>query len=253
MMKSLTNTDLLTHVRLCRQRQPLLPSSQGQRTRICVILDILIDGINHNIRKHLDVDLYVTFMDPLFRILSYLSVYRLRLSYHWAELWKSLLGLLRFLASYSDNISRISRVEELADSLVNILALGLSSGEAFLPDEKSYDDLFYKIIESGELLNRFRTAYIVANRTAASNMDMLANVFSHYQSILEEKKGNASKQFSPREVNKLIKEGYNTLSIQSKEGMDQWIRYREADYKNLLKKVTRIAVQDLRTLLAERT
>ena len=57
--KSLGNTEQLANVRLCRQRQPLLPVVRNNRPRILIVLDVLIDGINHNLRKRLDVELYM--------------------------------------------------------------------------------------------------------------------------------------------------------------------------------------------------
>ena len=252
-MKCLSNVELKTKIHLCRQRQPLLPPIRSERARLCIILDVLVDGINHNLRKKLEIDLYVMFIDPLFRTFSYLYRSRLRLTYSWAEVWKSLLGFLKFLTTYSTDLKKLNGVDKLADNLVSVLALALSSGEAFLPDEKSYNDLFYKIVESGELLPKFRDAYEIPKRTAAPSVEMLVNVWTHYQSILEQKKGKSGRNLSPREVSKLIKEGYDTLSIQSKEGVDQWVRYREADYRNLIKKITRTCVQDMRELLAERT
>jgi hypothetical protein len=46
-------------VRLCRQRQPYLPLVRSDRVPATVILDIMIDGINHNLRRRLDVDFYM--------------------------------------------------------------------------------------------------------------------------------------------------------------------------------------------------
>lgn len=46
-------------VRLCRQRQPFLPLIKEKRIPITIIMDILIDGINHNLRRRLDVELYL--------------------------------------------------------------------------------------------------------------------------------------------------------------------------------------------------
>ena len=46
-------------VRLCRQRQPFLPLVRAARTPASVILDIAVDGINHNLKRKLDVDLYL--------------------------------------------------------------------------------------------------------------------------------------------------------------------------------------------------
>ena len=60
------------------------------------------------------------------------------------------------------------------------------------------------------------------------------------------------RSLSPREVTKIIRQGYETLSIQSREGLDHWDRYREADRRNLIKRLARGVVQDVRTVLAER-
>ena len=46
-------------VRLCRQRQPYLPIVTGDRILAASVLDTAIDGINHNLRRRLDVDLHV--------------------------------------------------------------------------------------------------------------------------------------------------------------------------------------------------
>ena len=251
--RCLCNGELLTSIRLCRQRQPLLPASRTHRTRIAILLDVLVGGISHNLRRRLDVDLYVMFLEPILRTLSYLSHSRARIIYHWSELWRALLDFLRFLTTYANDIRSLYGVDVLSDGLVSVLAVALSTGESFLPDEKSYDDLFYKILESGELLRKFSSAYDVTKRSAASSMEMLISVSTHYQSLLTEKKGSATKHFGTREIHRLIKEGYDTLSIQSKEETDQWVKYRETDHRNLIKKVTRIAVQDMRTLLTERT
>ena len=48
-----------TAVRLSRQRLPYLPAVKGERTLSANIIDIMVDSINHNLRKRLDVDLYM--------------------------------------------------------------------------------------------------------------------------------------------------------------------------------------------------
>ncbi len=81
-------------------------------------------------------------------------------------------------------------------------------------------------------------------------MNILINVSSHYTRLLEEQKGKGNKHMSPKEIRKIIRQGYETLSIEAKEGLDRGEKYREASHKALLKKVTRVAVKDLRNLLA---
>ena len=140
------------------------------------------------------------------------------------------------------------------DDLVDLIALSLTNGEAFLPDSASYDDLFYKIVETGENLTKFRDAFELSNRAGSSSVDILISVSSHYYTLLEgnEKGKVKTKNLSPREVSKVIKQGYETLSIQSKEGLDHWDKFREANHKMILKKVARIAVEDAKSLINEK-
>lgn len=149
----------------------------------------------------------------------------------------------------------LPRWSALVDSLVNLVALSLATGESFLPDPASYDDLFYKLVETGETLNKFKDAYSLSNSSTSSNsIDTLISVSSHYYAMLEgDEKGKVkSKNLSPREVSKVIKQGYETLSIQAKEGLDHWEKFREADHKTLLKKIARVAVEDAKALVADR-
>lgn len=58
LVKHTCSEDNQTQVRLCRQRQPFLPVVQGDRTLASAILDIMVDGLNHNLRRRLDTVLY---------------------------------------------------------------------------------------------------------------------------------------------------------------------------------------------------
>lgn len=187
----------------------------------------------------------------LLRILSYLSRAKARIGYHWSELWKTLLSFVRFLTTYESDIKSIYRSSELINILVNLLAFALSSGENFLPDSPAYDDLFYKLTESGDILVKFRDAFQLDSQTGS--IQTLINVSSHYHSMLEgpEKGKVRSKNLSPREVSNVIKAGYETLSIDASEGLDRWERFREADFKVLLKKIARVVVDDAKSLQNE--
>jgi hypothetical protein len=46
------------NVRLCRQRAPYLPIVKHDRIVALVIMDIMIDGINHNLRRKLDTQFF---------------------------------------------------------------------------------------------------------------------------------------------------------------------------------------------------
>ncbi|KAK0667093.1 hypothetical protein QBC41DRAFT_324596 [Cercophora samala] len=242
-------------VRLCRQRSPYLPLVRSERVVATAVMDTMIDAINHNLRRRLDVGLYTLCVGILLRIISYMSRSRTRLQYHWADLFRSLLGLIRFLTTYASDLKGLSHINTLLDHVVNLLALGLSAGETFLPTPAAYDDLFYKVVETGEVLVKFRDTYGLANR-ASNSIDTLVSVSIHYKEMLGTDGSKATKgkrtggQLTSLQVAEVIKQGYETLSIQAKEGLDSWEKYREADERTLLKKMGRQAVGDVGVLIS---
>jgi len=233
---------------------------ETERTLAASVMDTMVDGINHNLRRRLDVGLYTLCVGILLRVISYMSRSRTRLRYHWAELFRSLLSLIRFLTTYASDLKGLPHIETLLDHVVNLVALGLSAGEAFLPTPAAYDDLFYKVVETGEVLAKFRDLYNLANRPSNS-IDTLASVSTHYKQMLADGVANGGKggkvkvgsgsTLTSLQVAEVIKQGYETLSIQAKEGLDSWEKYREADERTLLKKVARTAVADVKVLLGD--
>lgn len=146
--------------------------------------------------------------------------------------------------------------------LVATLALAVTSGDSFLPDPAAYDDLFYKLVETGDHLNRFKKAFelhlqtpepLIANPIAATTapIDILIQVSAHYHELVEAEKGKGrmSNNLSPREVSKVIRQGYESLSLPAMDGLDRWDRFREGDERGMLKRVARMAVDDTKKLL----
>ncbi|KAL3479864.1 hypothetical protein BJX99DRAFT_53262 [Aspergillus californicus] len=268
-------------VRLCRQRQPYLPLVTGDRVLATSIFDILIDAISHNLRRRLDVQLYSHTIAILLRLLTYLSMNRIRLPYHWSELWRNLLSLMRFLTTYVSDLQSSPHITTLTTSLVDLVAFCVSAGDTFLPDPSSYDDLFYKLVETGPILVKFRDVYSLKSSSSSalskpvdSNKDIhvaavetLISVSTHFYALLfnpgkdTETKTDGDtqtptpipaaqkKNLSPREVHRIIKQGYDTLSIQPPEGLSAWTRYRESDWKMELKRAARCAVDDATQLV----
>lgn len=249
--KQICSDESKTTVRLCRQRQPYLPVVRSERALAACFLDIMVDAINHNLRRRLDVELYTLCMGILLRIISFLGRSRIRFAYHWAELWRSLLSFVRFLTTYATDVKSLHGASSVIEQVVNLIAISLSTGESFLPDTASYDDLFYKLVETGDILTKFRDVYELSKQAKSSSIDTLISVSQHYHSMLESdpKSRSRKRTLTPREVHKIIQQGYETLSIQAKEGLDQWDRYREAEYKALLKRVARIAIDDTKDLI----
>jgi hypothetical protein len=253
--KRLCSEEYKATVRLCRQRQPYLPLVKGERVLATCILDTMIDGITHNLRKRLDVRMYTLCVGIMLRLISFMSRSRTRLTYHWADFFRSLLDLIRFLTTYTTDLKDLPHIETLLDHVVNLLALSLSAGEAFLPGPAAYDDLFYKVVETGDILAKFKDNYRLANRKSNS-IDTLINVSSHYKQLLTEGSGGNGTAARKRAANltsaqvaEVIKQGYETLSIQAKEGLDTWETYREADERVLLKQMARAVVGDVKILI----
>ncbi|OJD14503.1 hypothetical protein AJ78_05153 [Emergomyces pasteurianus Ep9510] len=311
--KQICSEERKRSVRLCRQRAPYLPLIQGDRILATVIFDIMIDTINHNLRRGLDVTLYSHTISILLRLLTYVSSNKTRLTYHWSELWRTLVTLTRFLTTYSTDLLSNPQIHNLATSLIDLIAFCISAGDTFLPDPGSYDDLFYKVVETGPILTRFKEIYkpsSLSSSTATSNsskptgprsigaaaaagatdpatysIDTLISVASHFHSLLffadkdkhttptpapttttsttttttsptttttEILAPGKKKNLSPREVHQIIKQGYDTLSIRSQEGLNLWEKWREADWKVELKRIARCAVDDARVVVGSK-
>lgn len=238
-------------VRLCRQRPPHLPlPNKSDRPYAAAILDILIDGINHNLRKRMDAVFYNQNIILLSRLLNHLAKSRTKLAYHWPELWRSLLAFVRFLTTYADDLKSLPLTSSVVQHLIDLLTFALTNGETFLPDAAAYDDLFYKLVESGEALTNLRTAYNLGKPDDRSSINTLIGVSKHYQELIEEHHKGKSTNLSPKEVSRIIKLGYETLSLEAKEGLEVGARFREADWKAVLKRVARTAVADAAALVA---
>lgn len=197
---------------------------------------------------------------------------KIRLTYHWSELWRTLLSLMRFLTTYALDLSSNPHITTLSTSLVDLVAFCVSAGDTFLPDPASYDDLFYKLVETGPIISKFRDVYDLKPSKKSSDKDIhiaaidtLISVSTHFYTLLfhEDKEKSAEgdgtaapipasrkKNLSPREVHRIISQGYDTLSIQPPEGLSAWTRWREADWKTELKRAARCAVEDARQLVA---
>ncbi|PGH27270.1 hypothetical protein AJ80_00980 [Polytolypa hystricis UAMH7299] len=275
--KQICSDEAKRPVRLCRQRAPYLPLIQGDRVLATAIFDIMIDTINHNLRRGLDINLYTHAISIILRILTYVSSNKTRLSYHWSEMWRTLLTFTRFLTTYSADLLSNPHIHTLITSLIDLITFCISAGDTFLPDPSSYDDLFYKVVETGPILSRFREIYKPASTsakatepkskldTATNSIDTLLSVSNHFHSLLflpdKDRSGSIDggddatpptakkKNLSPREVHQIIKQGYDTLSIRPQEGLSNWDKWREADWKLELKRIVRFVVEDARTVV----
>jgi len=249
--KRLCSGDSKVVVRLCRQRPPHLPLVTSGRVPATAILDICTDILSHNLRKRLDVHLYGLALGIILRLVTYLEQSKTRLQHHWAYIWGSILSLMRFLTQYASDLKHLRGIrDDLCTTLANLAAFCLSKGDAFLPDPASYDDLFYKLIEAADVLSKFKQAYYDPNASEDllnKGVDALIRVSSYYHDLLKAHHGRKTHQ-SASAIQKVIKEGYETLDFEPDDGFGRWDRWRESSWKAELKKMIRTAVEDARLL-----
>lgn len=252
LVKKLCSKDSQTTIRLCRQRTPHLPPASTSRIPATAILDICTATMSHNLRKRLDIPLYSILVSIILRLLTHLESTKTRLHHHWPYLWGTLLTLTRFLATYSNDLSHARDIRSsLCAPLTSLLAFSLSKGDAFLPDPASYDDLFYKLIEARSILLKFRDAYCKPSSPPDSltrSINALINVANHYHTFLAAQHGGKRTHQSPAAIQKVIKEGHETLDMGGDEGFGTWERWRENSWKASLKQMIRVAVEDARVL-----
>lgn len=270
LVKRLFCDELKTSVRLCRQRPPHPPLITADRIPASVILDICADTISHNLRRRLDIPLHTLALGIILRTTTSLSNNKVRLAHHWSYVWGTLLSFLRFLTQYATDLTQLPNIRhEICTPLTDLIAFCLSTGDTFLPDPSSYDDLFYKLIETGSpLLTKFRDAYYSLPQTSTStspapsttssqprsdsSINILISVSTHYHDLLQAQHGGSRKTHqSPAAVQKVIKQGYETLNIEAGEDLGRWERWREGSgsWKGELKRIVRTVVVDARRVV----
>ena len=150
-----------------------------------------------------------------------------------------------------------------------MISLALTSGELFLSTDAAHDDLIYKLFEASETLYKLREVYastftdVDASRgSAKGSLDVLLAVAEHCKGLIREANGGKglSASAGPREVSKVIRQGYEGLQAVMEDhrtasgsagqlaGLEP---YKESEWRTLVKKIGRVAVQDARAGVME--
>ena len=277
------NEDYSTNqIQICRSRNPQLPLIPRQQKRKLMegVLDSLQCCIRYNMRRSsMNYEMYSLCLTTIFQIIAYLRTREIRLSYHWGELWKSLLYLVGFMNSHkieNDNNSNSNNnsdnQEIVAGLVILILGAALIHGDAILPDSQQYDDLFYKLIGAANDLEKFKATFSSTSTQPA--MSVILAAINHYKALLSEGKGKRAP--TAEQVSEIIKQGYQSLSLHpyaansprpvspssSSSSLSKLLssnslllydnlpRYKEVDERLFLKKVTRMVISDTRQLYA---
>lgn len=134
-----------------RHRKVSSGRAKGSRPLAHTILDLMIEFILSHLNRPLQADLFHLCLGVLQRLLSFQKRCRLRLDYHWKDLWAALTALLKYLTGNEGYLLKhASGVDlfRLAGSVVGLVNLFIMCGDAFLASTAAYDELYYEIIRN---------------------------------------------------------------------------------------------------------
>ncbi|KAK4519064.1 uncharacterized protein ATC70_009294 [Mucor velutinosus] len=244
-------------VRLCRQRPPLLPLNKSSRPLFCTILDDMLLFIRHNIRKKLDLTSYKLAFSIMHRILSFVSKHKIRLSYHWVELWPSLTSTLHFTAQRLEELRFKEEFSLFIASFVSVFNMCVTHGETFLSDTKSYDSLYYEIIRATtdfiKLSDYVNQSVNLKARAGERTPSITQNEFyniklicNHFKPALDEWQAAKNVKFpTPEQVMAIISEKYATLELKPMDKLDLYVAFNEIPTEmGFFRQVLRVVVID---------
>ncbi|KAI7817659.1 hypothetical protein BC939DRAFT_465180 [Gamsiella multidivaricata] len=136
-------------VRLCRQRQPVLPKVKQARPMAAVLLDVILGFLKHNMKKKMQIDCFRIAIAIIFSLTSRFKALRVRLPYHWVEMWNTLQGVVKFLQSNGKILQNHPDARDLVAETIDLVNYCVTFGDLIMPDPASLYALYYEIVRSG--------------------------------------------------------------------------------------------------------
>ncbi|GAM27644.1 hypothetical protein SAMD00019534_108200 [Acytostelium subglobosum LB1] len=195
----------------------------------CYIIDVINQFIKCNLKGgRPPTDLFQKCIDCLKRIISYKKKTQSRLPYCWFDIWTTLFSLMSTLS-----ISDKDQQQELLNvgiNTINIFNLFIAYGDLFLPEPSDYDDLFYEIIRSGQIINGFSASVELEdpNGHLANALLNIKTIITHFNSRIQQWTiEHPEFPLTSEHVIKLIRDNYETLRLKLQDNLDQYERYVE--------------------------
>lgn len=207
------------------------------------VLDALHCAIRYNMKRSLDTEMYKLALINVFQVIHFLRQAKFQLQYHWSELWKTLMSLIRFINAHpyptsttspsssatslpngNEKSGDVNAYSEIVGLVVLILSTSLIHGDSFLGTAEDFDDLFYKVIEGSVVLTKLKEVFFTPSvnggpgntASLSPSMAVLQAAINHYSALLPKSKlmgASSSQQLNAQQVAALIRDGYQTLSL----------------------------------------
>ncbi|KAH7051730.1 hypothetical protein BKA57DRAFT_491496 [Linnemannia elongata] len=136
-------------VRLCRQRQPVLPKFKGPVPMAAALLDVILGFLKHNMKKKMQIDCFRIAVAIIFNMAARFKALRVRLPYHWVEMWNTLQGLVKFLQANAKAFQSQPEARDLVAETIDLVNYFVTFGDMIMPDPASLYALYYEIVRSG--------------------------------------------------------------------------------------------------------
>ncbi|KAF9925780.1 hypothetical protein FBU30_004486 [Linnemannia zychae] len=136
-------------IRLCRQRQPVLPKFKGPVPMAAALLDVILGFLKHNMKKKMQIDCFRIAIAIIFNTVAHFKALRIRLPYHWVEMWNTLQGLIKFLQANVKVFQDQHEARDLVAETIDLVTYFVTYGDMLMPDPSSLYSLYYEIVRSG--------------------------------------------------------------------------------------------------------
>ncbi|KAF9292622.1 hypothetical protein BGZ68_000026 [Mortierella alpina] len=209
-------TTSMTNVRLCRQRQPVLPKVKQARPMAAVLLDVILGFLKHNMKKKMQVDCFRIATAIIFALASRFKALRVRLPYHWAEVWNTLQGLVKFLQANAEKFKHIPEARDLVAETIDLVNYFVTFGDLIMPDPASLYALYYEIVRSGidpfsDLTKDCASSQQRVIIICLSNINQVHTFF--FTHLLAWRDANPTRSLGPDLVTTIIKSHYQDLTL----------------------------------------
>jgi Domain of unknown function (DUF1741) len=221
-----------------QMRHRKLPAERITQPLAATLFDLLIEFTVSHLMKKFPMELYLHAVGIVHRLLCYQKRCRVRLNYPWKELWKSLIGLLKFIVYQEQTLAKKFNIFHLVIQVINIFNLFITYGDTFLATTNSYDELYYEILREEKVFGEIHA--MVVRYTSMPDYDhkedvlkllnALVNILAivkHFNIKIKEMLTEKSLSTPTEEqILEVVRKNYD-LTLKLQDSLDIYERYAE--------------------------